>query len=102
MFKLVLADPRPATCETLEVIGIAHSSKLSIVNDPVDMRKLSARWVPPLLTNEHKFNFLSTSNVGFFTVIRRNFTSFLSVNETWIHHNKPRPATADAVGLPGK
>src|SRR5436190_20561182 len=56
------------------------------------MRKLSARWVPRLLTLEHKRNRMTTSK-HCLDMFKRNPKEFLrrfvTVDETWIHHYTP-------------
>ncbi|GBP64531.1 Histone-lysine N-methyltransferase SETMAR [Eumeta japonica] len=56
------------------------------------MRKLSARWVPRLLTLDHKRNHVTTSKECL-AMFSRNPDEFLrrfvTVDETWIHHNTP-------------
>ena len=56
------------------------------------MRKLSARWVPRLLTVDHKRNRMTTSKHSL-DMFKRNTKQFLqrfvTVDETWIHHYTP-------------
>ena len=89
---MVLADRRLKVREIVEVIGISHGSVVSILNDHLGMRKLSARWVPRLLTVDHKRNRVTTSQEGL-ALFNRNMEDFLrrfvTVDETWIHHNTP-------------
>ena len=42
---LVLADRRLKVREIVDIIGISHGSVVSILNEHLEMRKLSARWV---------------------------------------------------------
>ena len=53
---MVLSDRRFKVREIVEAIGISHGSVVSILNDHLGMRKLFARWVPCLLTIDHKRN----------------------------------------------
>ena len=56
------------------------------------MKKLSARWVPRLLTIDHKRNCVTTS-IEWVELFNRNKDKFLrrfvTVDETWLHHNTP-------------
>jgi hypothetical protein len=57
------------------------------------MTKLSARWVPRLLTVDNKLNRMTTSKQCF-DLFKRNpeefFRRFVTVDETWIiHHYTP-------------
>lgn len=40
----------------IEGIDISHGSLVSIMNDHLELRKLSARWVRCLLTNDQEHN----------------------------------------------
>ena len=51
--NMVLADRRLKVREIVEAIGISHGSVVSILKDHLGMKKLSARWVPGLLTINH-------------------------------------------------
>lgn len=89
---MVLADRRLKVREIVEAIGISHGSVVSILNDHLGMRKLSARWVPRLLTIDHKRNRVTISQECL-ALFNRNMNEFLrrfvTVDETWIHHNTP-------------
>ena len=51
---MVLADQRVKVREIVDAIGIWYGSVVSILNDQLGLRKLSARWVPRLLSIDHK------------------------------------------------
>ena len=56
------------------------------------MRKLSARWVPRLLTVDQKHNrrTLSSTNLNLFEEDPANFLKrFVTMDETWVHHFTP-------------
>ncbi|KAJ0174925.1 hypothetical protein K1T71_009066 [Dendrolimus kikuchii] len=56
------------------------------------MRKVSARWVPRMLTDSQKQNRLDISKILFdkFQVDSENFLSrFVTMDETWVHHFDP-------------
>jgi histone-lysine N-methyltransferase SETMAR len=56
------------------------------------MRKLSARWVPQLLTVDQKQNCVrySKDNLQLFQWNPQEFRRrFIAVDETWIHHYTP-------------
>uniref|UniRef100_A0AAR5PSL6 Uncharacterized protein n=1 Tax=Dendroctonus ponderosae TaxID=77166 RepID=A0AAR5PSL6_DENPD len=57
-----------------------------------DMKKLTARWVPRLLAIDHKRSRVTISN-EYLAMFRRNpnelLLRFVTVDETWIHHNTP-------------
>ncbi|CAK1604048.1 unnamed protein product [Parnassius mnemosyne] len=89
---MVLADRRLKVQEIVEAVGISRGSVVSILNNHLGMRKLSARWVPRLLTVDHKRNRVTTSQEGL-ALFNRNMEEFLhrfvTVDKTWIHHNTP-------------
>ncbi|XP_022822885.1 histone-lysine N-methyltransferase SETMAR-like [Spodoptera litura] len=89
---MVLADRRLKVREIVEAIGISHGSVVSILNDHLGMRKLSARWVPRLLTIDDKRKRVTISQKCL-ALFNRNINEFLrrfvTVDETWIHHNTP-------------
>ena len=76
---MVLDDRRLKVREIVEAIGISHGSVVSILKDHLGMKKLSTRWVPRMLTIDHK------QNRGKDEFLRR----FVTVDETWIHRNTP-------------
>jgi len=53
---LVLADRRLKIREIGETVGMSKNRVGHILHDILDMRKLSARWVPHLLTPDNKRN----------------------------------------------
>ena len=59
--NMVLADRRLKVREIIEAIGISQRAVVSILKDHLGMKKLSARWVPRLLTIDHKCNRVTTS-----------------------------------------
>ena len=87
-------------------IGISHRSVVSILKDQLGMEKLSARWVPRLLTIDHKRNRVITS-IECLVLFNRNKDEFLrlfvTVDETWIYHNTPArdQAAGQTVGFAG-
>jgi len=50
---IVLTDRRVKVRE-FEATDISHGTVISIFHEQLDMKKLSARWVPRLLTVDHK------------------------------------------------
>lgn len=99
--NMVLADRRLKVREIVEAIGISYGSVVTILNDHLAMRKHSARWVPRLLTIDHKRKRVTTSQACL-ALFNRNMNEFLhrfiTVDETWIHYNTPPPKT---VGFSG-
>jgi len=89
---MVLADRRLKLSEIVEITGISKGSVVSILHDKLCMKKISARWVPRLLTIENKRNRVNAST-AVLALLQRNpdefFRRFVTVDETWIHHYTP-------------
>lgn len=89
---LVLADRRLKVCEIAETVAISKDRVGHILHENLGMRKLSARWVPRLLTADNKRIRVTTSEQCL-TLFKRNpkkfFRHFVTVNETWIHWYTP-------------
>jgi len=85
---LVLADRRLKIREIDETVGMSKDRVSHILHEILGMRKLSARWVPRLLTPQNKRNRETTSEQCL-TLFKRNTKEFLrrfvTVDETWIH-----------------
>lgn len=89
---IVLADRRVKVLEIAEAVGISADRVWTILHEHLDMSKLSARWVPRLLTPEQRRNRVVTSE-SCLKMYKRNPQEFLrrfvTVDETWIHHYTP-------------
>ncbi|GBP83022.1 Histone-lysine N-methyltransferase SETMAR [Eumeta japonica] len=90
--EMILDDRRMKVRKLAHAIGISTERVHHILHEYLDMRKLSARWVPQLLTLDHKRNRVTTSKECL-AMFSRNSDEFLrrfvTVDETWIHHNTP-------------
>ena len=89
---MVLKDRRLKVRELAAATGISIGTVVSILHEKLGMRKLSARWVPRLLSAENKRNRVVASE-ALLARINRNpvefFRRFVTVDETWIHHYTP-------------
>jgi len=89
---LVLADRRLKIRKRAETVGMSKDRVGYILHEILGMRKLSARWVPRLLTPDNKRNRETTSEQCF-TLFKRNPKEFLrrfvTVDETWIYWYTP-------------
>lgn len=89
---IVLADRRVKIREIADIVDISIERIQNILHKKLGMRKLSARWVPRLLTVEQKRNRMTTSE-HCLDMFKRNPKEFLrrfvTVDETWIHHYTP-------------
>lgn len=89
---IVLTDCRVKIKEIGDIVDISIERIQNILHEKLGMRKLSARWVPRLLTEEQKRNRMTTSEYCL-DMFKRNPKEFLwrfvTVDETWIHHYTP-------------
>ncbi|XP_025161796.1 histone-lysine N-methyltransferase SETMAR-like [Harpegnathos saltator] len=89
---MILDDRRMKVREVAEAVGISTERVHHILHEYLDMKKLSARWVPRLLTLDHKRNRVTISKECL-AMFSRNPNEFLrrfvTVDETWIHHTTP-------------
>jgi len=69
----------------------SQATVISILHEQLDIKKLSARWVPRLLTVDHKRDRITISK-QYLEMFRRNsefLHRFITVDETWIYHFTP-------------
>ncbi|XP_037942754.1 uncharacterized protein LOC119676163, partial [Teleopsis dalmanni] len=90
--EMILDDRRMKVRELAHAVGISTEWEYHILHEYLDMKKLSARWIPRLLTLDHK-RIRLTSSKECLAMFSRNpnefFCRFVTVDETWIHHNTP-------------
>ena len=86
---MVLSDRRIKVREIVEATGISQGTVFSVLHEKLGVEKISARWVPRLLSEENKRNRVVDSD-AVLALFCRNPDEFLSryitVDETWIHH----------------
>lgn len=90
--ELVLNDRRMKIREIAKDTGISTERVYHVLHEYLDMRKLSARWVPRLLTKDHMRNRMTISKecLAMFNSKPDEFLRrFVTVDETWIHHCTP-------------
>ncbi|XP_023217030.1 histone-lysine N-methyltransferase SETMAR-like [Centruroides sculpturatus] len=89
---MVLSDRRIKVREIVEATGISQGTVFSILHEKLGVKKISARWVPRLLSVENKRNRVVDSE-AILALFRRNPDEFLrryiTVDETWIHYYTP-------------
>lgn len=89
---MVLADRRLKLSEIADTIGISKERVHHILSDELNMKKLSARWVPRLLTDDQKrIRMLNSKEcLGRFQKNKADFIRrFITTDETWVHHYTP-------------
>jgi len=99
--ELILEDRRISTESIAEQLGISREWVGSIIHEDLDMRKLSAKWVPKWLNADQKRQRcqLSEQKLEFF---RRDINDFLlrlvTIDETWLYHYDPETKQQSAEG----
>ena len=68
---------------------VSHGTVILILHEQLDMEKLSARWVPRLLTVDHKRDRVTISK-QYLEMFQCNpdefLRRFITIDETWIHY----------------
>ena len=86
---IVLNDSQLKVREISETVNISVGQVWHILHECLGMRKLSARWVPRLLTADHKRACVVASEQCL-AMFQRNSKKYLrcyvTVDETWIHY----------------
>ncbi|GBP82554.1 Putative uncharacterized protein FLJ37770 [Eumeta japonica] len=90
--KLVLADRRIKLWQIAEELQISKERVGEIIHEHMNMRKISARWVPKMLTPFHKQRRLQTSK-DFLELVGDNIDEIcdriVTVDETWVRQYDP-------------
>jgi len=87
--ELILEEHRVSAKSIAEQLGISREQVRSIIHEDLDMRKLSAKWVPKCLNTDKKREVCKSSEqlLEFF---RRDPNDLLSrlvtMDETWLYH----------------
>lgn len=89
---MVLEDRRLKLSEIADNTGISKERVHHILSEELNMKKLSARWVPRLLTLDQKRVRMQNSQ-HCLDRFQRNKSDFLrrfvTTDETWVHHYTP-------------
>ncbi|XP_033226303.1 uncharacterized protein LOC117178883 [Belonocnema kinseyi] len=96
---LVLADRRLKVRKIAEVVGIAEGTAHHILHEELGMRKLSARWVPRLLTPDNKRNRETTSATCIGPIQHRIEEKLRSAKKKVLFHHDNAPAHTSAVAV---
>jgi len=90
--ELILEDRRISAKSIAEELGISRERFGSIILEDLDMRKLSAKWVPKCLNADQKRRRCQSSE-QFLEFSRRDPNDFLSrlvtMDEIWLYHYDP-------------
>lgn len=92
VLNIILTDRRVTIRHVSDVLNISYGSVQSIITERIGMHKVSARWVPRMLTQEMKQSRVTASQENL-NQWQRNPEDFLNrvvtVDETWVHHFDP-------------
>jgi histone-lysine N-methyltransferase SETMAR len=90
--SLVLADRRVTIESIVSDTDLSLGTVHTILHDDLGFRKVSARWVPRLLTDEHKQQHLEMARNfkrRHFTEGKRFLDSIVTEDESWVHYHTP-------------
>ena len=89
---LVMEDHRLKVQKIAEAVGMSSERVYDILTEELGMKKLSARWVPWLLTLDHKCTRVEMSKQSL-TRFQHNQQDFLcqfvTTDKTWVHYYSP-------------
>ena len=92
VLNIILTDRRVTIRYVSDVLNISYGSVQSIISEQIGMHKVSARWVPRMLTQEMMQNRVTASQENL-NQWQHNPEDFLkrvvTVDETWVHHYDP-------------
>lgn len=91
--EILRSDRRQTISDLLDQFpSVSRGTMHSIVHDKLNFRKLCARWVPKLLTEEHKVQRMGSS-LEILTRFHEEENEFLDKivtgDETWVFHDTP-------------
>ena len=90
---MVEQDARLSVKDIVSCIGISEGSVQTILKKRLDLRKVCARWVPHLLTEEQKTQRLKCDRELLKTYKGCNtrvISNLLTGDETWVHMFEPK------------
>ena len=93
--KLIEEDARYTVQETEKLSGIHSSSVLKILHERLGLSKICVRWVPHLLTDEQKQNWVRLASQVTEKYdkcdpsLPRRLEEMVTGDETWVYHFQP-------------
>ena len=90
--QMVMNDRRLTISHLANVISISRERVENILHNKLGMSKVSARWVPRILTPDQKFTrpVMSEANLARFEADPDRFDErFLTQDKSWVHHFEP-------------
>src|SRR5688572_14920147 len=90
---MIIENRRLKIREIAEIVGISYERTQNIIVNELGFSKVSARWVPRLLSVEHKRTrlILSRECLDLYKAEPQKFLDqFVTMDETWVHHHTPK------------
>ena len=99
--EIIEGDARFTVCDTARKVGISLSTVHLILKKHLKVRKISARWVPHLFTNEQKRQRVKVAKKllqMFPKYDKKQFANVITGDETWVHNLSPSERLAIRSG----
>ena len=90
--ELILEDSRISAKSIVEQLGISREQVGHTIHEDLEMRKLSAKWVPKCLNADQKRQRYQSSEQIFEFFLRDPndvLSRLVTMNETWLYYNDP-------------
>ena len=90
--EIIEGDARFTVCDIARKVGISLSTVHLILKKHLKVRKISARWVPHLLTDEQKRQRVKMAKKllqMFPKYDKKQFANVVTGDETWVHYFEP-------------
>ena len=90
--EIIEGDARFTVRDIARKVGISLSTVHLILKKHLKVRKISARWVPHLLTDEHKRQRVKVAKTllqMFPKYDKKQFANVVTADETWVHYFEP-------------
>ena len=93
VMDLVATDARFTTRHIAKCVGISVGAAHTILRRDLKMRRISARWIPHLVTKEQKLARVRIAKrllKQFLKYHNRSFANIITGDETWVHFYEPK------------
>jgi histone-lysine N-methyltransferase SETMAR len=100
--ELISSDRRRTVRELAEMTGIPKTTVDRILVQDLQLKCVSARWVPHLLTDENRAERVRCAR-NFFRMMRSNpgfLDRIITADETWLHYTTPESKTQSKQWVP--
>ncbi|XP_045167528.2 protein GVQW3-like [Mercenaria mercenaria] len=100
---LIATDARFTTRHIAKFVGISVGSARTILRHDLQMRRISARWIPLLLTKEQTLARVRIAKQFLKQLPKynnRSFGNIISGDETWVHFYEPSERYRTKYGQP--